>query len=324
MDVMTIKIDAQYKELQSHAKHPTPDLDEDDMPVSREETAKFMQTFRKTRFYNDYRDRDSNRDNWRSSEQNNYNRDKYRSNTDDKPYDLQRQFNDFMKSQQSTNAFVKDTFMDLKTQLETVAKNIKLQPKTLKLSVIYVSSFAIYFMSTIPKNNTLTGSVPGQMKFRVEPLVEPEQTLNQRLRRRNRRVPFEQRNNSPQHPRVAYPSILDISYFHYFLDILQNYNPMDDEPMWAADRVVAPTLGFAITILETANEFAIKGNHLTLIKENQFDGRTKTDPHKHIHEFLKICDMFKYRDTENEDVLLMMFPLSLTGEAKTQLDELNE
>ncbi|GJR22472.1 hypothetical protein Tco_0970999 [Tanacetum coccineum] len=28
-----------------------------------------------------------------------------------------------MKSQQSTNAFVKDTFMDLKTQLETVAKN---------------------------------------------------------------------------------------------------------------------------------------------------------------------------------------------------------
>ncbi|GKA83935.1 hypothetical protein Tco_0805530, partial [Tanacetum coccineum] len=27
-----------------------------------------------------------------------------------------------MKSQQSTNAFVKETFMDLKTQLETVAK----------------------------------------------------------------------------------------------------------------------------------------------------------------------------------------------------------
>ncbi|GKB78933.1 hypothetical protein Tco_0945828, partial [Tanacetum coccineum] len=35
---------------------------------------------------------------------------------------------------------------------------------------------------------------------------------------------------------------------------------MDDEPMWAADRVVAPTLGFAITIPETANEFAIKGS----------------------------------------------------------------
>ncbi|GJT56951.1 reverse transcriptase domain-containing protein [Tanacetum coccineum] len=88
---------------------------------------------------------------------------------------------------------------------------------------------------------------------------------------------------------------------------------MDDEPMWAADHVVAPTPGSAI-----------KGNHLTLVKGNQFDGRTKTDPHKHIHEFLGICDMFKYRDTENEAVRLMMFPLSLTGEAKTWLDELNE
>ncbi|GKB84048.1 reverse transcriptase domain-containing protein [Tanacetum coccineum] len=99
---------------------------------------------------------------------------------------------------------------------------------------------------------------------------------------------------------------------------------MDDKPMWGADRVVSPTLGSVITILETANKFAINGNHLTLVKGNQFDGRTKTDPHKHIHEFLRICDMFKYRDTKNEAVCLMMFPLSLTGEAKTWLDELNE
>ncbi|GJR91950.1 hypothetical protein Tco_0215961 [Tanacetum coccineum] len=57
---------------------------------------------------------------------------------------------------------------------------------------------------------------------------------------------------------------------------------MDDEPMWAADRVVALTPGSAITIPETANEFAIK-------------------------------------DIENEAIRLMMFPLSLTGEAKTWL-----
>ncbi|GJW13909.1 hypothetical protein Tco_0018042 [Tanacetum coccineum] len=99
---------------------------------------------------------------------------------------------------------------------------------------------------------------------------------------------------------------------------------MDDEPIWAADRVVALTPGSAITIPETANEFAIKVNHLTLVKANQFDGRIKTNPHKHIHEFLEICEMFKYRDTENEAVRLMMFPLSLSGEAKTWLDELNK
>ncbi|GKE31668.1 reverse transcriptase domain-containing protein [Tanacetum coccineum] len=158
----------------------------------------------------------------------------------------------------------------------------------------------------------------------VKPLPKPEHTLNRRLCRQNRRVPIEQRNNPPQHPRIVYPPILDINYFCHFLDIFQNYDPIDDEPMWAADRVVAPTPGFAITIPKTANEFAIKCNHLTLIKRNQFVGRTKTDPHKHIHEFLRICDMFKYRDTKNEAVLLMMFPLSLTGEAKTWLDELNK
>ncbi|GJY31999.1 reverse transcriptase domain-containing protein [Tanacetum coccineum] len=95
-------------------------------------------------------------------------------------------------------------------------------------------------------------------------------------------------------------------------------------PRWAADYVVIPTPGSAIIIPETANEFAIKGNHLTLIKGNQFDGRTKTNPHKNIHEFLGIYDMLKYRDTENEAVRLMMFPLSLTREAKTWMDELNE
>ncbi|GJU37477.1 hypothetical protein Tco_1185831 [Tanacetum coccineum] len=148
-------------------------------------------------------------------------------------------------------------------------------------------------------------------------LPEPERILNRRRRRRNRRVPFDPRNNLPKTPRIVYPSILNINHFHHFLDTLKNLFPMDVEPMWATDRVVASTPGFAITIPETANEFAIKGNHLTLVKGNQFDGRTKTDPHKHIHEFLEICDMFKYRDTENEAVRLMMFPLSLIGEAKT-------
>ncbi|GJS29229.1 hypothetical protein Tco_0489849 [Tanacetum coccineum] len=94
MDAMTLKMDAQYKELQTHAKKTKPDLDEDDTPMSREEEAKFMQTFCKTHFYNDYRDRDSNRDNWHSNE--------------------------------------RKTFMDLKTQLETVAENHQASIQNLK------------------------------------------------------------------------------------------------------------------------------------------------------------------------------------------------
>ncbi|GKC82048.1 reverse transcriptase domain-containing protein [Tanacetum coccineum] len=121
----------------------------------------------------------------------------------------------------------------------------------------------------------------------VEPLREPEHTLNRRRCRQNRRVSFIQRNNPPNNPRIVYPPILDINHFRHFLVTLENLYPMDDEPMWAADRVVAPTPSYIITIPKTANEFAIK-------------------------------------DTENEVVRLMMLPLSLTGKSKTWMDELNE
>ncbi|GJY00922.1 reverse transcriptase domain-containing protein [Tanacetum coccineum] len=158
----------------------------------------------------------------------------------------------------------------------------------------------------------------------VKPLSEPERTLNRRLRQRNRRVLIERRDKRPSQRRIVYQTILDINYFHHFLNIRKNYNPMDDEPMWSVDRVVPPASTSIIIIPETVNKFVIKGNHLTLVKGNQFDGRIKSDPHKHIYEFLEICDTFKYNDTENEAVCLMMFPLSLTGEAKTWLDELNK
>nr|GEX12869.1 reverse transcriptase domain-containing protein [Tanacetum cinerariifolium] len=46
MDAMTLKMDAPYKELQSHAKQPIPDLEDDDIPMSSEEEARFMKTFR--------------------------------------------------------------------------------------------------------------------------------------------------------------------------------------------------------------------------------------------------------------------------------------
>nr|GEV21536.1 hypothetical protein [Tanacetum cinerariifolium] len=87
-----------------------------------------------------------------------------------------------------------------------------------------------------------------------------------------KRVPFEQRNEPPAQPKVVYAPILDINHFCHFLDILENYNPMDDEPMWAVDRVVPLTPGSAITILKTANEFAIKAlMSLKKIIEEDFD-----------------------------------------------------
>ncbi|GJV58645.1 reverse transcriptase domain-containing protein [Tanacetum coccineum] len=63
MNAMTMKMDAQYKQFQSCSKQLNPDHNNDDIPMYSEEKAKLMQIFRRTRFYNDYRDRDSNRNN---------------------------------------------------------------------------------------------------------------------------------------------------------------------------------------------------------------------------------------------------------------------
>ncbi|GJW15714.1 hypothetical protein Tco_0019847 [Tanacetum coccineum] len=112
MDAMTMKIDAQYKEFQSRSKQPYPDHNDDDIPMSHEEEANFMQIFHRTHFYNDYRNRDSNRSiiGCSSRKKETFtNRDNYQSNSDDKP-DLQKQLNDFIKAQHST-------------KLETTTKN---------------------------------------------------------------------------------------------------------------------------------------------------------------------------------------------------------
>ena len=73
MDAMTIKMDAQYKEMKEKREscnncggnHSTANCNDDDTPMSREEEAKFMQSFRRSRFYDDYRNRD--RDKWRTT-----------------------------------------------------------------------------------------------------------------------------------------------------------------------------------------------------------------------------------------------------------------
>ncbi|GJS74190.1 hypothetical protein Tco_0707031 [Tanacetum coccineum] len=44
IDAMTMKMDAQYKEMQSHLNHSILEHDEDDKPMSAEGEAKLMQT----------------------------------------------------------------------------------------------------------------------------------------------------------------------------------------------------------------------------------------------------------------------------------------
>nr|GEU93057.1 reverse transcriptase domain-containing protein [Tanacetum cinerariifolium] len=128
MEAMTIKMDTQYKEMKSRSDSAL-EYNEDDQPMNPEEEAKFMQTFKRTRFYNDYRD--SNRDNWRSSRRNNYNQDNYQSSSNSKPYDEQflkfTDFDEFIAMTANENSKSK---AEGNTEFEKITINIDHKIKT--------------------------------------------------------------------------------------------------------------------------------------------------------------------------------------------------
>ncbi|GJZ44930.1 hypothetical protein Tco_0592526 [Tanacetum coccineum] len=68
---------------------------------------------------------------------------------------------------------------------------------------------------------------------------------------------------------------------------------MDDEPMWIADRVVTPTLGSAISIPETANEFSFKAIFNRLLGEihafSQHENESLTNAWLRMKEMLRNC-----------------------------------
>ncbi|GKC08336.1 reverse transcriptase domain-containing protein [Tanacetum coccineum] len=98
----------------------------------------------------------------------------------------------------------------------------------------------------------------------------------------------------------------------------------DDQPMWESAKTVAPTPNSAIIQLDVDDNFVINSTHLKMILENKFDGYLRADPHDHIREFLAICNMFRYGETQSEAVKLLIFPFSLCDKAKTWFNELNE
>ncbi|GJV68904.1 reverse transcriptase domain-containing protein [Tanacetum coccineum] len=58
-------------------------------------------------------------------------------------------------------------------------------------------------------------------------------------------------------------------------------------------------------------------------KDRQFDGRARADPHKHIAEFIEICGMFQYGNTNVDSIKLKLFLSSISGEAKVWYNELS-
>ncbi|GKE58422.1 hypothetical protein Tco_1497607 [Tanacetum coccineum] len=93
--------------------------------------------------------------------------------------------------------------------------------------------------------------------------------------------------------------------------------------MWGNNRAIATTPGSAIIAVDLGENFTVKGHHLSMIKDRQFDGRARADPHKHIAEFIKVCRMFRYGNTNVDAIKLKVFPSSLSRDSKVWFNELS-
>ena len=96
-----------------------------------------------------------------------------------------------------------------------------------------------------------------------------------------------------------------------------------DTPMINNVRAAVTTPGSAITVQVLGNGFYVKGHHMQAIRDNQFDGVLRADPHKHLCDYEDLSSHFHYGANISDAVKLTLFPLSLTGEAKTWFKSLH-
>ncbi|GKF40238.1 hypothetical protein Tco_0120299, partial [Tanacetum coccineum] len=65
--------------------------------------------------------------------------------------------------------------------------------------------------------------------------------------------------------------------------------------------------------------FELKGQYLKELRENTFSGSEHEDANEHIEKVLEIVDLFHIPEVTQDQVMLRVFPMSLTGAASRWL-----
>ncbi|GKF41975.1 hypothetical protein Tco_0125317 [Tanacetum coccineum] len=65
--------------------------------------------------------------------------------------------------------------------------------------------------------------------------------------------------------------------------------------------------------------FELKGQYLKELRENTFSGSKHEDANEHIEKVLEIVDLFHIPEVTQDQVILRVFPMSLTGAASRWL-----
>jgi hypothetical protein len=66
-----------------------------------------------------------------------------------------------------------------------------------------------------------------------------------------------------------------------------------------------------------AESYEVSPSLLNLITRKQFGGSAMEDASMHLHDFVEICDMQKFKNVESDILKLKLFPFSLKGKAKS-------
>ncbi|GKF78208.1 hypothetical protein Tco_0230678 [Tanacetum coccineum] len=67
--------------------------------------------------------------------------------------------------------------------------------------------------------------------------------------------------------------------------------------------------------IDNKDQFELKGQFLKELRENTFSGSDNEDANEHIEKVLKIVDLFHVPNINVDQIMLRVFPISLTGAA---------
>ncbi|GJS90557.1 hypothetical protein Tco_0773193 [Tanacetum coccineum] len=77
--------------------------------------------------------------------------------------------------------------------------------------------------------------------------------------------------------------------------------------------------GVARPKIDNKDQFELKGQFLKELRENTFSGSDNEDTNEHIEKFLKIVDLFHVPNITEDQLMLQVFLISLTGAASRWL-----
>ncbi|GJS90290.1 hypothetical protein Tco_0772926 [Tanacetum coccineum] len=78
-------------------------------------------------------------------------------------------------------------------------------------------------------------------------------------------------------------------------------------------------LGVARPKIKEKDSFELKGQFLKELRENTFSGSDNKDANEHIEKVLEIVDLFHVPNITVDQLMLRVFPISLTGAARVIL-----